>query len=188
MVRKPYYKAPWVNAQAPMTESSPNTPSHALLRMAYNALTARIFSAVVAGDEFDDLRPSHGNAMEQLDLEDGLRLTEMAARAGITVQSLGELVDDLEAKGYLERRPDPTDRRAKRIHLTERGRRNVRAAKRATADVERELLELLGERRYRLLRRALADIDLGLGTPGGSGPPAETVRKHSSARRTLRVI
>ena len=141
-----------------MTDPSPSLPTHALLRTAYNATAARIFAAVVAGNGFDDLRPSHGNAMEQLDLEDGLRLTDMAARAGITVQSMGELVDDLQAKGYLERRPDPSDRRAKRIHLTDRGRRNVHVAKRATAHVEEHLAEVLGERRYHLLRRSLEDV------------------------------
>ncbi len=69
----------------------------------------------------------------------------MAARAGIPVQSMGELVDDLEAKGYLERRPDPKDRRAKCIHLTGRGRKNARIAKQATADVEDHLAGLLGQ-------------------------------------------
>ena len=133
-------------------------PSNALLRTAYNAVAARIFAGVTAGNDFDDLRPAHGNAMEQLELEDALRLTEMAARAGITVQSMGELVDDLETKGYLERRPDPDDRRAKRIHLTERGRRNARVAERATAEVETYLTEVLGARRYAGLRRALQDI------------------------------
>ena len=140
-----------------MAEPSP-LPTNALLRTAYNALSARIYAGVKAGRDFDDLRPAHGNAMEQLELEDGLRLTEMAARAGITVQSMGELVDDLEAKGYLERRPDPGDRRAKRIHLTRRGRTNARIAKRATADVEQHLAELLGPERYELLRQALEEI------------------------------
>ena len=140
------------------TESLAHLPSSALLRLAYNTLAARIYDSVVSGTAFADLRPSHGNAMEQLELEDGQRLTEMAARAGITAQSMGELVDDLEAKGYVERRPDPDDRRAKRIHLTERGRTNARVAKRATAEVERHLLELLGARRYQSLRRSLEDI------------------------------
>jgi DNA-binding MarR family transcriptional regulator len=140
-----------------MTDPSPEPPTNALLRTAYNTVAARIFAGVVAGD-FDDLRPAHGNAMEQLELKDGLRLTEMAARAGIAVQSMGELVDDLEAKGYLERRPDPADRRAKRIHLTERGKSNARVAKRAVAEVEDYLTELLGQRRYSTLRRSLQDI------------------------------
>jgi DNA-binding MarR family transcriptional regulator len=141
-----------------MTDPPQRLPSNALLRTAYNAVSARIFASVVSGADFADLRPSHGNAMEQLELEDGLRLTDLASRAGITAQSMGELVDDLEVKGYVERRPDPGDRRAKRIHLTDRGRKNARVAKRATADVEDHLAELLGQQRYRLLRRALEDI------------------------------
>ncbi len=141
-----------------MTDSPHGLPSSALLRTAYNALAARIFASVVSGTDFDDLRPSHGNAMEQLELEDGLRLTDLAARAGITAQSMGELVDELEVKGYVERRPDPGDRRAKRIYLTDRGRKNARVAKRATANVEDYLAELLGQQRYHLLRRSLEDI------------------------------
>lgn len=141
-----------------MTASPHRLPTNALLRTAYNVVSARIFSGVKAGNEFEDLRPAHGSAMEQLELEEGLRLTEMAGRAGMTVQSMGELVDDLETKGYLERRPDPDDRRAKRIHLTQRGRKNARVAKRATADVEDHLVELLGQRRYQLLRRALEEV------------------------------
>ena len=139
-------------------ESLSTLPSSALLRLAYNTLAARIYAAVVAGTAFADLRPSHGNAMEQLELEDGLRLTDLAARAGMTAQSMGELIDDLEGKGYLERRPDPDDRRAKRIYLTDRGRENARVAKQATTDVEASLAALLGEERYRNLRHTLTDI------------------------------
>ncbi|MDP9353339.1 MAG: MarR family transcriptional regulator, partial [Chloroflexota bacterium] len=62
------------------------------------------------------------------------------------------------AKGYVERRPDPGDRRAKRIYLTDRGRRNALIARSATADVESYLVELLGQERYHLLRRTLEDI------------------------------
>ncbi|HEV2774186.1 MAG TPA: MarR family winged helix-turn-helix transcriptional regulator [Solirubrobacteraceae bacterium] len=144
-----------------MPDPSSSLPTNALLRTAYNALSARIYAGVKAGRDFDDLRPAHGNAMEQLELEDGLRLTEMAARAGITVQSMGELVDDLEAKGYLQRRPDPHDRRAKRIHLTDRGRNNARIAKQAVADAENHLTALLGNQHYQQLRRALQQIIAG---------------------------
>ena len=141
-----------------MADVPHDLPSTALLRTAYNMLAARIYSSVVSGADFDDLRPSHGNAMEQLELEDGLRLIDLAARAGITAQSMGELVDDLEVKGYLERRLDPDDRRAKRIYLTERGRKNTRVAKQATVDVENDLAELLGQQRYQQLRQTLRDI------------------------------
>ncbi len=141
-----------------MMDSSRDLPTSALLRTAYNKVATRIYASVVSGNDFNDLRPSHGNAMEQLELDDGLRLTDLAARAGITAQSMGELVDDLEAKGYLERRPDPDDRRAKRIHLTDRGRMNARAAKQATGEVELYLAALLGRQDYQRLRRTLEDI------------------------------
>ncbi len=142
-------------------------PTSALLRTAYNTMAAHIYAAVVAGTAADDLRPAHGNAMEQLEIEDGLRLTDLASRAGMTAQSMGELVDDLEGKGYVERRPDPDDRRAKRIYLTGRGRENARVAKQAIAAVEADLVHLLGEPRYTELRRTLDSIiTVGAGHDG----------------------
>lgn len=96
--------------------------------------------------------------MEQLELEDGLRLSDLATRAGITAQSMGELVDELQAKGYLERRPDPDDGRAKRIYLTNRGWKNARVTNRMTADVETCLAEPLRQQQYQDLRRTLAKI------------------------------
>jgi DNA-binding MarR family transcriptional regulator len=137
-----------------VSDVTPVMPTPGLLRLGYNALSARLF-ATIAASGFGDLRAAHGNVMEQLSFGDGLRLTDLAARAGMTAQSMGELVDDLVALGYVERRPDPADRRAKRIHLTERGAENVRVAFRAVEELERELQEVLGETAHRRLRRTL---------------------------------
>jgi DNA-binding MarR family transcriptional regulator len=78
---------------------------------------------------------------------------------------MGELVDDLVAKGYLLRQEDSTDRRAKRIYLTERGRASVEASKKATRRAEEKIRQLLGARQYDELRRNLAAI-AGLPVPG----------------------
>jgi DNA-binding MarR family transcriptional regulator len=138
----------------------PSTPT--LLRTAYNVLSAAIYRAV-AQTGATDMRPAHGNAMEMLAIEDGLRLTDIAARAGMAPQSMGELVDDLVSKGYLERHEDPADRRAKRIYLTGKGRAAAAASNVAVRQVEEKISEILGAPQYRQLRRdlaAIAELDL----------------------------
>lgn len=60
--------------------------------------------------------------------------------------------------GYVERRPDPVDGRAKRIHLTEKGRRSNQAAWTVIQEVNRSLDELLGDDESETLRRVLSTI------------------------------
>ena len=133
----------------------PSTPT--LLRTAYNVLSAAIYRAVSEAGA-TDMRPAHGNAMEMLAIQDGLRLTDIAARAGMAPQSMGEIVDDLVAKGYLSRREDPADRRAKRIYLTQKGRDTAQASRIALLEIERRIRETLGTDTYQEMRRNLAAI------------------------------
>ena len=139
----------------PGPEPASSTPT--LLRTAYNVLSAAIYRAVSQAGA-PGLRPAHGNAMEMLAIEDGLRLTDIAARAGMAPQSMGELVDDLVAKGYLRRLEDPADRRAKRIYLTALGHRTVLASQEAVRQAEEQIQALLGPRQYDQLRLNLARI------------------------------
>ena len=140
----------------------PDLSTPTLLRTAYNVLSAAIYDAV-AQTGATDMRPAHGNAMEMLAIQDGLRLTDLAARAGMAPQSMGELVDDLVSKGYLERHEDPADRRAKRIYLTQKGRTTAAASKVAVRQIEQQISEMLGARHYQQMRRnlaAIAELDL----------------------------
>lgn len=140
----------------------PDPSTTTLLRTAYNALSAAIYRAV-AQTGATDMRPAHGNAMEMLAIQDGLRLTDIAARAGMAPQSMGELVDDLVSKGYLERHEDPADRRAKRIYLTRKGRTTAAASQVAVRQIEQQISEMLGARHYQQMRRdlaAIAELDL----------------------------
>src|SRR5262249_45438041 len=135
----------------------PGQPTTTLLRTAYNTVSAAIYRAVAqAGGT--GLRPAHGNALEMLALEDGLRLTDIAAQAGMAPQSMGELVDDLVSKGYLRRQEDPADRRAKRIYLTGKGRTTADAGTDANRKAEQQIQAALGPRQYQQLRRNLAVI------------------------------
>jgi len=138
-------------------QPDPGQPTTTLLRTAYNALSAAIYRAV-AQAAGTGLRPAHGNALEMLALQDGLRLTDIAVQAGMTTQSMGELVDDLVSKGYLRRQEDPADRRAKRIYLTDKGRKTADAGEVATRQAEEQIQAALGPRQYQQLRRNLAAI------------------------------
>jgi predicted transcriptional regulator len=84
---------------------------------------------------YRDVNASFHPVFENLDAG-GTRLTDLAARAGMTHQSMGELVTALERRGYLERRADPTDGRARLVRLTPRGRQFVRRALREIQAIE----------------------------------------------------
>jgi DNA-binding MarR family transcriptional regulator len=95
-------------------------------------LIARLDAAGFAG-----LTPAHSAVFENLD-PGGTRLTELAARARITHQSMSELISVLQQRGYLERRPDPGDRRARIVCLTPTGRKMIRQSIKEIAAIEAE--------------------------------------------------
>jgi DNA-binding MarR family transcriptional regulator len=114
----------------------------------------------LAEEGYTDIRPGHGCVFRFIAPE-GSRLTDLAERAGLTKQAVGEVVDDLVGLGYVERIPDPTDRRAKLVRLTERGRAGTVAARRIFDDIEGRWGEEVGPERMAALRETLeAVIDL----------------------------
>ena len=67
-----------------------------------------------------ELTVAHINLTRSLD-EDGTRLVDLARRAAMTKQSMSELVDQVERTGLIEKRPDPSDGRAKLVCFTRKG-------------------------------------------------------------------
>ena len=106
---------------------------------------------------FDDLTLAQGRIAARL-REEGMRLTELAAAAQVTKQSAGFLVDQLERAGYVERRPDPTDARARLVVVAERGRHAQARAREVEEAVEAEWEAHLGADRMAALREALLDL------------------------------
>lgn len=102
----------------------------------------------------DELRPRHGAVIAYLD-EDGIRASEVARLSGQHKQVVTRLVDELEELGYVQRRPDPGDRRAKLVVPTKRGREVMRQADQITASMERRHAEVLGPTHYAEVRHAL---------------------------------
>ena len=131
----------------------PNTV--AMLGQAYSLLGFQIVDGVVGAGY--PQKPKHSAVFAQIDPQ-GSRLTDLARRANITPQAMGELVDELEELGYVTRQPDPTDRRAKLIVLTDRGRAAVEAGKETLVGIEHRISEILGEQGHRTLRRLLTQL------------------------------
>ena len=106
--------------------------------------------------------PQQGLRSSQLRLlsltpADGLRVTDLAERVGMTKQALGEFANALEEKGLLESVRDPADRRVRILRPTTAGRRVVRNAEKQIAAVEEEWRERLGPRKWEQLRRLLVE-------------------------------
>ncbi|HMM96237.1 MarR family transcriptional regulator [Phycicoccus sp.] len=103
--------------------------------------------APAAAQGYDDLREPHLHIFGSVGVT-GIRLTELSARAQLSPATTSELVTDLERLGYLERRPDPTDRRAKLIFPTRRGRQALHDAGTRVAEIERHWSDLVGNARF----------------------------------------
>jgi MarR family transcriptional regulator for hemolysin len=75
------------------------------------------------------------------ELGDGVRPKDLAEALDLERPSLGQLVDRLEAQGFILRRDDPEDRRGKTLHLTEKGREIYLTTVQVVAAVRSRLLE-----------------------------------------------
>lgn len=126
-----------------------------MLGQAYSLLGFQIVDGVV-GAGFPQ-KPKHSAVFAQIEAE-GSRLTDLARRAGMTPQAMGELVDELEELGYVTRQPDPKDRRAKLIVLTPTGWAAVEAANQAIVGLEARIDDILGETGHATLRRLLGRL------------------------------
>jgi DNA-binding MarR family transcriptional regulator len=107
------------------------------------------------------VRPPHGNVFPFLD-DAGTRVSVLAERAQITKQSMAELVAHLERHGYVERIPDPADRRAKLVRATVRGDELYAIAREFVAELEQEWTKRLGKKKMRQLRELLEELNDGL--------------------------
>lgn len=130
----------------------------ALMDLAVEAMYADFHKSLEEAG-ITDVRPTHGCVFRYVD-DDGMRLTELAARAGLTKQSVGEVVDDLTRLGYIERFPDPTDKRAKLIRLTDKGATTQQTGFALFAKLEQDWADAFGADRVAALRSLLEEVAL----------------------------
>ncbi|HXF64813.1 MAG TPA: MarR family transcriptional regulator [Caldilineaceae bacterium] len=138
------------------TQSNDDRLIGALLRIPFQATVERVRKHL-AGAGFTDLTMAHYSVFQHLRPE-GSRVSELAAQAQITKQSMGALVEHLERCGYVVRRPDPSDGRAALVQLTARGEALVQVARKAVQSIEMEWEAYLGSTRMEELRQTLRDL------------------------------
>jgi DNA-binding MarR family transcriptional regulator len=127
-----------------------------LLREPLRAMNEELI-ARLADRGHGEVRLPHGNVLQYLD-DDGTRVSVLAERAGLTKQAMAQLVEHLEAHGYVERVPDPLDRRAKLVRATARGRDVYAIVRAFIADLDARLDRELGAAKVRRLRALLEEL------------------------------
>jgi len=139
----------------------------------------RLFRSELAvrGEEsagVEGIRPAHLQVFGTIKAE-GSRLTELASSSGMSLSAMSELVDSLEALGYLERAPDPSDGRAKLVCLTDSGWRAIRKGRRLTDGIEADWADVLESGRFEELCLGLQDLldQLDPSVRGEHPPPPE---------------
>jgi DNA-binding MarR family transcriptional regulator len=154
------YNLKIVTTSAPRSRSQRREPglgilAARLLFAVHDELYARLGKA---GHE--QLTHLHGAVIAHLD-EKGTRATELAKRSGRHKQVIGRIVDELEGLGYVERRSEEVDRRAKLVVPTERGREVMRLSDEIVRDIERRAATILGKDAFNEFRKTLgAVVDL----------------------------
>jgi DNA-binding MarR family transcriptional regulator len=79
---------------------------------------------------------SQGWVLVHLVRENGLRQADIADRMDVATVTVSKFIDRLEARGYVERRPDPEDRRSNRVYATEKAREIVKIMTRTVDDLD----------------------------------------------------
>ncbi|MGG7565543.1 MarR family winged helix-turn-helix transcriptional regulator [Rhodovulum sp. DZ06] len=116
------------------------------------------FLAGVAADEQVDLTVGEARALVHVSVGEGLRQTAIAERMGVEPMTFCGFVDKLEARGLVERRPHPDDRRAKQVTPTDDGRDALARFAPISRGMIDEATEDLTDEEMRVLRAALTKM------------------------------
>jgi DNA-binding MarR family transcriptional regulator len=156
------------NIGQPLTEIAKDFQRRALVRFAERGHTG--------------LQPAHTAVIATLSL-DGSRLTDLARRAGMTKQGMGQLVDEVERLGYVERVPHPTDSRAKLVRFSERGRQLMAHGVEIGELTQMDYAQLIGSRRLKILHDTLEDLNRALRHAKAGNPPPAPARRRPRSRQ-----
>jgi DNA-binding MarR family transcriptional regulator len=131
-------------------------PIPALLRAARRAYGSAI-RAALADAGCDDM-PRNGSYVVGAIAGAGAQLSQIIKELGVSKQAAGQLVDTLVTRGYLDRSPDPEDRRRLTITLTPRGHAAAAVIRAAVQRVDADLVARVGQEYVAHARVVLAAL------------------------------
>ncbi len=145
-----------------------------MLYLPYRYLEQRVLQAL--NEQGHPITASQARVFQRIG-PDGSRLSDLAGVTSLTKQSVGFLVDQLEAAGWVTREADPRDARARLVTITDSGQRLVQKGAGVVAEVEREWSNLVGADEMAQLRHTLARLSQH--TDGHPEPPDSTSASES---------
>lgn len=137
-----------------MDDKFPTRPPIGLLLRLLHQHYAHDIETALRAAGFHDLRPAHANVFPFV-TGNGVTVSSLAELAGVRKQTMAEAVEQLERLGYVERRPNPHDRRSRLVFLTDRGRSVPPVTHSAAEQVEADWAELTGTGELEALRASL---------------------------------
>lgn len=140
-----------------MDERFPERPLIGLLLRQVSQHYSQAIDAALREAGFGDIRPSAGNVFPFMRPE-GITVAELAELAHVRKQTMAQAVDQLERTGYVERRPNPRDRRSRLVFLTDRGASVPPVTHAAAKRVEERWAQLLDPEGLDALKAALRDL------------------------------
>jgi DNA-binding MarR family transcriptional regulator len=126
------------------------------MTLAYQQFVGELHASL-ADSGFDDLGRSDGVVFRAL-AERRMSVSNLAELLDISKQGAAQIATDMERRGYLARRPDPDDRRAWLLELSERGTAALAAARAFHHRYERGLVRRSGTEAVAALRSALTEM------------------------------
>jgi DNA-binding MarR family transcriptional regulator len=117
-----------------------------------------------------DLNPRTFALLRHIEAVEGEPQRVLAEALRVPPSRMVALLDDLEERGLVERRPHPSDRRARSLYLTRAGRRLLDRAKKVAAEYEAELCADLSAAERKQLLTLLGRIAAGQGLTAGVHP------------------
>jgi DNA-binding MarR family transcriptional regulator len=134
-----------------------------MFRLMNDETVARMHARGVIG-----MQPSYPRLLGNLDTE-GTRISGLARRMGVTRQAVAQLAKEIEAAGFVERRPDPDDGRGVIVAFTPKGRETLAMAVEVMGEIERDYAAVIGTGGYEQLKDQLKAILDRYDRQGGFG-------------------